>query len=197
MPQLLLNKLILSTLSSLSFIILLAIGSPNVQADVTRQYLKTDGITIFRSDDEQEKRYYVNGKVIYFHELNQAQKQRISAVEAKLDHLQQQFQIQEGKLEQFAAELEQKAQTITDEVSKLEQVSVKFDKDTINMQDLAVISAELSKLALIDEALIKQQEQEMAKIEQQFDAVDLSIIKEIEIQAAKLESVLIDIAKEL
>ena len=199
MHQLAINKMMLSALSSLTFIGLLAASSNHVQADVTRDYHNENNITIYHASAKNggDKRYYVNGKSFYFNDLTPEQQLKISEVEQQLDRLNGQFQQHEQQLVHFSQQMDEKARAIEDEVLKLEQVKVKFEKDSINMQDLASIADELSKLASINEALLHQKELEMAEIEQKLNGVDLSLLEDIEDKAHQLEEILIDIAKEI
>ena len=63
------------------------------------------------------------------------------------------------------------------------------------MNDLHRLANELAKLSSINEGLLKVKENEMHEIEKKMEAVDLSLISEIESHAKELEQVLIEIAQ--
>jgi len=197
MHNLLLNKMALSGFSALIFIGLFAATTPSVHADIAYQPYDDNQINIKLSDNDQEKKYQVNGKTFYWRSLTPEQKAKIKAVEDKLKSVEKRFQTQEKQLNVFASQIEQKAREIENEARKLERVSIEFDQDSINMGDLHRIADELAKLTHINEKLIHQKENELREVEEQLHSVDLSLIKDIEKHARALESVLIEIAEQI
>ncbi|MCO4798577.1 MAG: hypothetical protein KC484_05160 [Colwelliaceae bacterium] len=195
MQNLLFTKILLSATSALMFIGALALTTPNVHADVTYNTHSDNDISISISDDHNEKIYRVNNKQFSWHDLTAEQKSKVTLIEDKIKKVERSFNVQEKQLSIFAKQLEEKAQIIEDEVNKLEQVSVKFDKENINLNDLNHLANELAKLSSVNEKLLRIKELEIHEIEKKMEAVDLSLIGEIEIHAKELEQVLIEIAQ--
>lgn len=195
MQHLLINKMILSTISTLIFIGLFAISAPNVQADVTHYHHgEYENIITFHKDNTNNV-YHINGKTFYWRDLTPEQQSQLLIAQKNMQKIQQEFQIEEEKLNALAMKMQEKALVIENEVNKLERVSVKFDKKEINMHDISNLAAELAKLSSINEQLVQQQQLEMQYIEEEMAAVDLSLVSDLEIFAKELEQVLVEIAQ--
>lgn len=198
MQHLLINKMLLSATSALFFLGVIAANSPEVHADITTEmnsYKHHIEITI--PDNNQDKIYHVNGKTFYWKDLNKAQQSRVTAVEHKLKAVERSFQYQENELANFARQLDDKALEIENEVDKISRIRENFDKDSLNTSELHRFASEMIKLSAINEAILKQKEQEMHQIEQQLNAVDFSLINDIENHAKALEQVLLEIAEQI
>ncbi|GLX77277.1 hypothetical protein tinsulaeT_06170 [Thalassotalea insulae] len=197
MHTLSLSKITLSAVSSLTFIALLAISSPNVQADIVHHHADNDQVIIHSAANNKDPLYIVNGKSFHFSELSPAQQAEIKVIQDKLTAVEQEFDRYQDKIDKISAQLEQKAHVIEKEVRKLEQASIPYGKSKISLQDLSTIAQQLTSLANLDDELMQQKQKEMAVLEQQLDAVDWSLVDDIERHANALEQVLITIAKEI
>jgi hypothetical protein len=197
MQNLLFTKMLISLLSALTFIVVLALSAPNVHADVT--YMAHDNninnIQISISQDNHKKRYQVNGRSFYWHDLSKKQQAQIKIIEDKINNIEKSWLVQEKQLTVFTKELENKVRVIEDQVSKLERVGVKLENENIN--DIYRVADKLATLSAINEAVLRAKYAEIQEIEQNIDQVDFSLINDIERHARELETLLIKISESL
>lgn len=192
------NKMTLSAFSALGFIGLLSLAAPKVEADVTFDHQDAQNqVTITQANENAKRQYTVNGKTFYFDELSSQQKQKVAAIEKKLEKTQRAFKVHQSKLDKLSVKLAKKSKEIKAEAEKLQAVSTKFKKDEMNMSELHRIADELAKLTKVSQKAIQQKQSEIHKLQQQVHKVDLSLVDDIEQQADELKETLVEIAQTL
>ncbi|MEW6991351.1 hypothetical protein AADZ91_11745 [Colwelliaceae bacterium 6441] len=197
MQHLLMTKILLSVTSALAFIGVIALTAPNVHADSQYQPSHDNQVIVFASENNEEKRFVVNGKSFNWSELTPEQKTRVTTIEDKIATIESKFKTQEKQLNFFAKTLDEKAKMIEDEVSKFEQVTAKLEQKNINMANLHRLADELAQLSSINNQMMKMKALEIQQNEKAMMQVDLSLISQIETHANELEQVLVEIAESI
>ena len=197
MSKLLLNKLILSAGSTICFLGLLATATKPVHADLSfEQPSSNSHITFHLNQNEEEKQYIVNGKVLYWHNLTEQQKAKILPIEQNLKAIESQFKAQEAELNLIVNQLNKKVAFVEQEIAGIEQLHQQFEQPDLTVRDMKRVADELAKLSQINQTLLQQHVAAVKDIEVDVKKIDLSMLDDINRHAKALEAVLIEIADE-
>lgn len=198
MTNLVLNKMILAAGSALTILGLLAAFTNPVQADIAYENDNNPNhIQIYRTHDEGNKRYVVNGKVILWQDLTAEQQARISIIEDKLSATEKAFEKQEQELTMLAEAVARKAQFVDSGLASVEQAREALNDSEVDMNSLHRMADKLANISKVNQTLLKQHEIAAQALKRKVDAMDMSYIDDVQIHAKALESVLIEIASEM
>ncbi|NMP31143.1 hypothetical protein HII17_06160 [Thalassotalea sp. M1531] len=156
-----------------------------------------DTIRVYQKNNNGNTNYVVNGKEFTWNDLSEDQQSRIKAVESKLAIAEKKLAKQEIAIKKITSQMEEKAELLEKEARKIEQAFVKVSKHKMNFNDLEKAMRELELSTRANEIALRAKELELDKLDDKLEAIDLSMVEEIEQHADEYEAVLMEIAKEL
>jgi len=136
-----------------------------------------------------QRLYSVNGKEFTYEQLSDEQKEKINQIDEKLSKLETALEFDSKRMEKWSQKMEREAERFEDVVEDLE-----FDMDAKSI-DVEHISKSLNEASRHMEIKMRDLEEKMHEMEIKMPAIDELKISEIEVQAEKMETALIEIAK--
>ena len=152
--------------------------------------IKSKSIQINHSGEKRV--YHVDGKRFTFKQLSTEQQQSIRKIEKQLKSLENIIEIDGEKIEKWGAKMEIVAERMEEEALKFEQnlKHLEFDQNKIES-----LSVELSKISSALEENMSVLSDKMKELEQKMPQIDQDKISQIEVQAQKLKTLLLEIAE--
>lgn len=142
--------------------------------------------------------YTVDGKEFTYDQLSDEQKEKINQIEEKLSKLETALELDSQRMEKWSQKMEIVAERMEREAERFEDVveDLEFDMDSKSI-DVEHISKSLNEASRQLEVKMLKLEEKMHEMEIKIPAIDELKISEIELQAEKLETLLIEIAKNM
>lgn len=161
--------------------------------------------------NDEDRFYVVDGKRFSNSQLSEKQKSQLAALNEKLSRLETSLEFDEARMEAWSEKMESMVEQIEIEAEKIEAVfeGFEFDDFEINLDDaksnnfdhirknMSAFSKEMELASQSLAAKMKHLETNIEKIEIDIPRIDDNIIKQIEIEAKKMETLLVEIAQDI